>query len=219
MRKYNKYENGMKFGKLTLIERTESPRIWKCQCECGELVYTQISQGSRECRKCAYERISIERTVHGESSNKSRLYNIWIGVRTRCSNNNRPDYKYYGGRGIKVCQEWNEYANFKKWAEESGYAEGLEIERKNVDGNYESDNCKWITRREQMRNTRKNRRIEIDGHVLNFIEWLELIEIKKSNAYKNAKKQNMTIEEYLTKKYYDRNVSEKLKKREETNHT
>ena len=211
MRKYNKYEAGMEYGKLTLVKRAENPRIWECRCECGATVFTQIAQGSRACRKCAHERISKERTMHGESNNKSRLYNIWIGIKTRCYNKNHHSYKQYGARGIGMCKDWKEdYVSFKKWAEEYGYEDDLEIDRKDYEGDYEPSNCQWTTRKEQMRNTSRNRRIEIDGHNLTFAEWLDVIGMKKQNVYKNAKKQNMTVEAYLTKKYYDRNIAKKM---------
>lgn len=211
MRQYNKYETGMKFGKLTLVKRTETPRIWECVCDCGEIVFTQISHGSRECRKCAYERLAKERITHGETDNKlgkiSRLYRIWTGIKTRCNNANNHSYKEYGSRGISICDEWNSsYENFKKWALDNGYTEEFEIERIDVNGNYEPLNCKWISHVEQMKNTRRCRNITIDGHTRIFSEWLKIIGMQKSNVYKNAKNQNMSVEEYLTKKYFEREI-------------
>lgn len=93
---------------------------------------------------------------HGESN--TRLHGIWCHMKTRCKCPTSPAYGYYGGRGIQVCQEWDEsYETFRDWALLNGYTESLELDRINVDGNYEPTNCRWATRVQQMRNTRKRK--------------------------------------------------------------
>ena len=90
---------------------------------------------------------------HGESSTK--LYYIWHNIKNRCLNPNTPYYKYYGGRGITICPEWtDDYTKFRDWSLSNGYQEGLEIDREDTDGNYEPSNCRWVTHKENMRNTR-----------------------------------------------------------------
>lgn len=94
---------------------------------------------------------------HGEAGweNKrcSRLYEIWLGIKSRCYRKDNIGYSRYGGRGIKVCDEWKfDYLNFKAWAVNNGYADNLTIDRINNDGDYDPSNCRWITRAE---NTRK----------------------------------------------------------------
>ena len=84
-----------------------------------------------------------------ESKSKTRLYNIWKMMRKRCNNPNRSDYKYYGGKGVKVCGEWNSpdgYDNFRKWALKNGYKEFLTLDRIDPDGDYCPENCRWVTR-------------------------------------------------------------------------
>lgn len=92
--------------------------------------------------------------THGMS--KTRLHGIWCQMKTRCTCPTRPQWEYYGGRGISVCQEWSDsFESFRDWALANGYEESLEIDRKDVNGNYCPDNCRWATRSQQMANTRK----------------------------------------------------------------
>lgn len=102
---------------------------------------------------------------------KTKLYSVWKGMRRRCNNPKSHAYKYYGGRGITVCKEWDEsFVAFKSWASRSGYAEGLTIDRINNNEGYSPENCRWATRSEQMQNTRLNSRaILVNGKPLSEI--------------------------------------------------
>jgi len=100
---------------------------------------------------------------HGESY--VRLHNIWGLMKQRILNPNSKNYKYYGGRGITICPEWtNDYIVFRDWALNNGYKEGLQIHREN-DGNYEPDSCRWVTRTENLRHTRKTITMEIANEI------------------------------------------------------
>ena len=89
---------------------------------------------------------------HGGS--KTPLYNVWKSMRQRCNNSKSHDYRWYGMDGVKICEEWDNFANFKKWALEHGYKNGLTIDRVNSHGPYSPENCRWITIQEQQKNKR-----------------------------------------------------------------
>lgn len=102
----------------------------------------------------------------GVKKNHRRIYKIWQGLRQRCNNPNDKSYKAYGGRGIKVCEEWDkDSAAFVRWALENGYADNLSIDRIDVDGDYCPENCHWATPTEQSRNKRvqKSSKTGING--------------------------------------------------------
>ena len=109
----------------------------------------------------------------------TRLYNTYYSMKERCYNPKRWNYKYYGARGIRVCDEWkNDYQIFKKWAYENGYNDNLSIDRINNDGNYEPNNCKWSTEKEQKNNTRRNHYLTYKGKTQSMALWADEYNIK-----------------------------------------
>lgn len=102
----------------------------------------------------------------------TNVYKAYSGIKTRCYNKQSVAYKNYGDRGITMCDEWkNDFNFFYDWAINNGYADGLEIDRINVNGNYEPDNCRWATPLVQSRNRRSNKYIEYNGERLTYAEW------------------------------------------------
>lgn len=102
-------------------------------------------------------------------------------MKRRCYEPGVKGYERYGGRGIRVCDEWlNSYEAFARWAKENGCRQDLTIDRIDVNGDYTPDNCRWITNKEQGRNKRNNVRFEYDGKNLTLPEWAELIGVSKS---------------------------------------
>lgn len=106
--------------------------------------------------------IERERTYHGMSD--TRLYSIWKGMRKRCQAEYRPEYSDYGGRGIKVCKEWNiDFMSFYDWSMKHGYSDSLSIDRINVNGDYCPENCRWVTDEVQANNKRSNIYVDYKG--------------------------------------------------------
>lgn len=146
---------GQRFGRLTVIERKKGGR-WLCQCDCGGQTTRKPSEMKKStlagCNNCARERNNLAVLKHGDSrSGGSKLYRIWHGMNNRCFKPEIKAYRYYGAKGIVVCEIWREYKAFKEWAIQVGYKEGLSIDRINPRGNYEPNNCEWVTRSENCR--------------------------------------------------------------------
>lgn len=166
---------GKKFGRWTVISYKGHSRWW-CVCECGterDENGFYLTHGITKSCGCLKRELTIERSIrHGLCH--TRLYECWGGMQSRCYNSKKAYYKNYGGRGIKVCDEWlgeNGFINFYNWAMANGYRDDLSIDRINVNGNYEPSNCRWATRTQQANNTRSNRFIEYNGEVHTIKEW------------------------------------------------
>lgn len=101
----------------------------------------------------------------------SATYRSWVHMRNRCNNSNNKDYPFYGGRGITVDLRWNSFAAFKE--DMGDCPPGMTIERKDVNGHYTKDNCRWATRKEQSRNARSNRNITLNGRTQPLSAWCE----------------------------------------------
>lgn len=201
-RKYQKRYAGDRIGDLTLLGRIKGGRLWKARCSCGNEVIFQPSSGQTACAKCSRKRAGLNMTVHGESpkpgKNASRLYRIWTGMRTRCRNPHNHSYELYGGRGIKVCEEWDIYTVFRDWALSNGYSDNLSIDRIDVDGDYSPDNCRWATQSEQMRNIRKNHKIVFEGEEKTMAEWAEVTGISYDVLKNRINKYGFSPYEALT---------------------
>lgn len=186
---------GMQFGDWTVLYEEPKEgydRIWRCRCVCGtekSVFQGNLTQGkSKGCGCSARDRLSDINRTHGKRH--TRLYNVWCNMRRRCYSSNNSHYKYYGGRGIKVCDEWlgkNGFQNFWDWAYSNGYDEDAPhgectIDRIDVNGNYCPENCQWINSSKQMRNRTDTHWVEFDGEVLSLAEFCDKYGISQSLA-------------------------------------
>lgn len=165
---------GKRVHSLTVVglaERKPSDREWKlhCVCDCGKTTDITPSQFNRGVVKsCGCLRNT--RCGVGKGHSKHPLYHVWLQMIYRCELPSSPIYSRYGGRGIRVCKEWHDFGEFAKWAEHE-YTSGLTIDRKDNNGDYCPENCRWITQTEQCRNKSDNVVIEYNGKRQTLSEW------------------------------------------------
>lgn len=190
---------GKTFGKLTVIDSDKDKfgnKVWLCRCECGKEIYTtthKLTSGHTKSCGCYRTAKTIERSrTHGQS--KTPLYHVWKNMRQRCENPRAKAYPRYGGRGIVVCTEWQDYKTFQNWAMNNGYAKNLTIDRIDVNGNYEPANCRFITIQEQQNNRSTSRTITYKGETHTITEWSAITGIKLSTLhYRLKQKQSLDI--------------------------
>lgn len=175
---------GDSHDRLTVIRKSSKGRSWWiCRCECGKEVelptYRYFEYKSCGCLEKENKRnLTTYTRTHGMS--ETRLYSVWCGIKDRCTNPNTEHYDRYGGRGIKICDEWlGSFESFRDWAYSAGFNDSStgkqqSIERINVDGNYEPSNCKWASQKEQMRNTTRTTWIEYEGKQIPLSQFCEM---------------------------------------------
>lgn len=162
-----------RFGKLTVLQldkdRTKRKSYWICRCDCGNIKSIR-GDSLKIVTSCGCVKKEQDLKNLGVKRNHNMthhpLFPIWDAVMNRCYNQNNRSYADYGGRGIKVCDDWHLVENFCKWGYENGFEKGLTIERIDVNGNYEPSNCKWIPSNEQAWNTRKTVYVDINGEMI-----------------------------------------------------
>ena len=192
MKNMNKVHDlkGQKFGRLTVIGIDTSKEgkrtYWICECECGS-ISSHRSDGllsgavkSCGCRKREISAINVSKN-HKHKQSRTRLYNIWQNMKGRCYNEHDARYFRYGGRGIRVCDEWrSDFSAFYNWALNNGYDESLTIDRIDNDGNYCPNNCRWSTVQEQSLNRSTNVLIKIGNATKAISEWCKIFQLKES---------------------------------------
>lgn len=162
---------GERFGKLTVIERAASPNNnarWKCRCDCGKfsIVYgMDLRRGKQVSCGCMQ---AARRWKHGMA--RTREYRIWIAIRDRCGNPKNKAWASYGGRGIRVSDEWME--SFETFIADVGRRpNGYWLERIDNNRGYSKENCEWATPKKQQNNKRTNRILTVDGVSKTLMEW------------------------------------------------
>ncbi len=175
---------GMRFGKVVVIKRAENKNnrvAFLCKCDCGTefvtLSQNLINGWTKSCgclnREKASQRLSKQSKTHGFSH--TRLYEVWKNMRSRCLRTYNKAYKNYGGRGIKICKEWDDFKVFHNWAYENGYSDDLTIDRIDVNGDYTPENCRWVSVEEQANNRRTNHFVVHNGERKTISEWAKVL--------------------------------------------
>jgi len=199
---------GMRFGKLVVesFDRVYNHSVmWRCRCDCGNevVVYGKyLTNGDTKSCGCLMSEVLKERNIKHGLAHQSRLYTIWKGMRERCNNKNNSEYESYGGRGITVCQEWDDYERFFQWAMENGFDESLparlcSIDRINNDEGYSPDNCRWVSMSQQARNTRRNRLLTYNGETKPAVEWGEIFGINPGYIINRIDRYGWSVEDAI----------------------
>lgn len=198
---------GQTYGEWTAVSYASNGK-WACRCSCGALKTIEGASlrgsKSRSCQSCA-RRANPHRRTHGASG--SKLYQVWLGMRRRCLNEGDGAYARYGGRGITVCAEWaNSFETFRQWAETAGYAVGLTLDRRNNDGPYSPDNCRWATYAQQNRNYSRTRMVEFEGKTVPVIDLAERFGIKPHTLRQRIFRYGWTVERAISFRVVKSNI-------------
>ena len=189
MTRFEDYHNsfiGQKYNKLTILGyegvNKNQDAIAKCKCDCGNIhniPLKHVINGIVKSCGCLQKEIARNRFII-DGRTTERLYNIYMNMKARCYNINNIDYKNYGGRGITICKEWlDDYTTFKKWSLENNYNDNLSIDRIDVNGNYEPNNCRWTTQIVQCNNRRNTIKITYNNQTHTITEWAEIFNIDR----------------------------------------
>lgn len=199
---------GRKFEMLTVIGfdgEVNGRYFWKCRCNCGKIksLDTNRLKNTKSCG-CLHH-------PYGKEINRNdRLYVLLMGIRQRCNNPNHVSYEHYGGRGIRVCTEWeNDFMAFREWALDNGYNYDLPrgvqtLDRIDVDKDYSPDNCRWVTIKEQQRNKRNTRLFEYNGEFNTVGKWAEILGFDCNLLRSRVFQYGMTIKEAIETPLYMR---------------
>ena len=200
-----KYENyiGKTYNCLTIqnVYRKGKYVYALCKCSCGnqkEILLDNIVREKQKSCGCLAKYLLKQglRLKHGLS--KHPLHNTWDKIKARCYNSKDGAYIYYGGRGIKMCDEWkNSFKNFYDWAINNGYNKNLSIDRINNNSNYCPDNCRWTTAKEQANNRRSNHLITYKNRTQNILAWSKEKNVPYNTLLARINRYSWTIEKAL----------------------
>lgn len=154
---------GRKFGRLVAIRASGKKNgafVWECMCDCGNTAYIdgrKLKNGHTKSCGCI-RKDGTKKPAYSHGQHKTRLYRIWSNMKTRCGNRHSDNYKFYGGKGIKICKEWlHNFKSFYEWAMENGYKDGLTIDRIDSNCDYSPKNCQWVTQSENAKRANDKR--------------------------------------------------------------
>jgi hypothetical protein len=196
--------NGKAFARLTVIEFAGQKKggraLWRCRCECGKEAVVPgdcLRDGrSRSCGCLKLEMIRGNKYGVTHEACGHPLFHVWNGMMARCNNKKHQQYADYGGRGIKVCERWRD--PWKFFEDMGERPDGATLERVNNGKGYDPENCRWATRKEQMRNKRTNRLIRFRGQTKPLSQWAEEVEISEATIRDRIDKLKWTVAKALT---------------------
>lgn len=180
---------GKRYGKLIVISKVGVG--WLCRCDCGGACQRrtgELNAGRRlRCSKCSIaDRVGrlVRMRKAAVSSYPKLLRKVWDAMKRRCYKPQDTFFKYYGGRGIKVCQEWLDApTRFYDWAISHGYRTGVSIDRIDSDGDYSPDNCRWTTPKVQSLNRRSVKLLTWHGKTQCIAAWASELGVKKASVW------------------------------------
>ena len=196
---------GRQFGRLIVLHESSQRRCgkvtWVCKCDCGKLITVSSNNlQSGHTKSCGcYRDDKLRKVATKHSMYGTRLYSEWAGMKARCYHKAYKYFAHYGGKGITVCDEWkSSFENFSKWALANGYKNDLTLDRKNNDGNYCADNCRWVTMTVQQNNRTNNHRIIFNGENLTLSEWARKLNFPQGLIYQRLKTLKWDVTRALT---------------------
>lgn len=222
-----KHLTNQKFGRLLVVKyygkAKDGHTVWVCKCDCGNIINVpsnSLTSGNTKSCGCLHNEFLKNKKgnkcnfyKHGKAN--TRLFNIFNSMKQRCLNNLDKNYKLYGGKGVKICREWLDkeegFINFYNWAIQNGYNENLTIDRIDVNGDYEPNNCRWVTMKIQANNRRNNHLVTYNGETHTISEWSEITNINKTTLAKRLNVYKWSVEKALTKKTKKENYCKCLK--------
>ena len=209
----SKHKNleGQRFGRLLAVEEIEhiAPGIYnyRCKCDCGnEAVVTNVrlSQGITHSCGCLKKELLVKRNKENSirKTDNQRILRIWRAMKHRCEFPNDTAYQYYGGKGIKVCEEWQDFNNFQKWCLTSGYSDVLTIDRKNPNKNYSPENCHWVDMTEQNNHKSNNKMLEYQGKIQSLAQWCKELGIDYARTKARINTCHWSVKDAFEKEKY-----------------
>lgn len=186
------------FGRLTATSPSHKTKRrqwhWNCICGCGAsciAASTNLGSGATKSCGCLNKEVATARaTTHGRTG--TPIYHTWVSMRDRCNNSNNKRYPAYGGRGITVCERWSSFENF--YEDMGERPKGKTLDRKDNNGNYEKDNCRWATKVEQSRNQRTNKMLSYKGKTQCLAAWCEELELPYNRTKLRLTRYNWSVE-------------------------
>lgn len=203
---------GERYGLLTIIDtcKKNNRTVYKCKCDCGNLKEVTFgyklykgnikSCGCLRSAKCA----DRNRKNRQYSADDTRLVDIWRHMHYRCEKKNDSGYKYYGAKGIKVCEEWKDFNSFAAWSHQNGYSDNLTIDRIDYTGCYEPNNCRWVSFKVQNNNSSHCHYLTYDGTTASISEWSDITGLPYNTIKTRINKLCWTTKEALTVPYCQR---------------